>query len=257
MINSLDNYDDNEITIYDANIIRNSISEDIILDKLYDDIENIFNIKINENKIDYLNEIINKYNTIKSMYSENIEVLSSTKEEFFNILNNVKELIENDYDFNLEFNILLNEETKIDYIYNLYLFFIINIKDTIYNFLINYINFNIDGLIKICKVNKNKNDIIIKNLKNTIKPEYIGIIYNLDLILNTIECNNYDVIVRSIESDPALMENYFINKMFIDEENAYINFEENIINKFKSIINNNLIEFETLIEKYLIDNYKL
>lgn len=181
----------------DRNEVLNSLSDEILIDNLVNQI-NKLDIRdyVNEDYLDVFNirfnYLFNKYQNEENFITElrkikneiYFKVITEICNKFkINFIKTQDELIDEDY-----FSIM--------YIYR---FFVLYSYENIINFFINYIHYNKEDLIKQNSSNNNTKDLSYINIKKVYKN--IGnttIIYNFEDIINTI--------ASTIEDDEFVLE---------------------------------------------------
>ena len=248
--------DDNSYRSYDIELIINSISEDILIDNIYDEINNIKEVKVSKNKkTNYLQIILDKYNILKNTYSDQPEILADLEEVILDIVNNIKKHLEEVFEFSLEFDEMTTNEEIFDSVQSLYNVFVVNIEITVKDYLIGYIKNNIDELSTILKPKRNKNDIVLTDLKDNIDEKYIGILYQFELLIKHINSiSNEDALELVYNTDEELFEYFYIHKLFFTDEISEIEFKEenNISDIFLNIIRNNYNEIFFHVRNYIL-----
>jgi hypothetical protein len=246
--------DKEDITLFLSDeVLRNNLEEQLsesdILNYLKpNNFLDIFDERLNYLNAKYLNdaELIQKFKDVKlEIY---LKVCKGIEKKF-NIKTN----------FSLAYTPMLN---YFFYIKKLYNFFVINYRENLVNFFINYILNHKNELAKVTKNNTNKKDLTIESLKKIlVKPEDVIITHNLEdivnLIVETLEDNNL-IIKTIISSDEEESTNIIIKELFLEnKENSYLEneFRNNFFKPIKDenqafdLISEIKLSFFSLLEK--------
>lgn len=235
--------------------IINSISEDIMVNNIINQINNSLKEKTFQEQVNLFDYFEERYNFLTRIYNYDDNIIKRVTTAFDSILDKIKHNLENLFKFKVKFDDGIEFSTKITLVKGLYEFFIIYIKDNSESLIFNTIDKNVESLKKICKI-KNKKDLSYINLKKIINNEYTNIIFCFENIVKNIEidCND-DVISYMSSDDPDLFCNFYINKIFFDCYCSDIIFEDNLFNIIKSKIINDY-SLQLTIKNRLINKYK-
>lgn len=215
----------------DKNDLLNDFSSDIIIDNLKSQIDNIYeSIENNDTMADLFIIIKERYLFLHNKYEKIDDFIDELENIMNNILNEIQHKIEDKFSFSIDISEALMLNDKINYINSLYSFFIVNIQENFENLFYSYFKTNLKGFMENNKIKKNKaNDVYYKYLSESIKTEYIPIIYNLDDILHSISNEGLlaeDIIELMIKDDEYEFTNYFIGNIFLNNLFCDISYDE-------------------------------
>lgn len=221
------NNDDFDYITETDEIIRTSslreLSDDLLKEEIKSQVINPYNANVN-----FLEQFLDEYNNENNI-DEDSDLFRENAQIAWNFYVEILHMINDRFNLDIDFDIL--ESLRVDVILNIveavYDFFIINYKNNIIYFIVNYIDNNKDlyaeASSKITNLTNKNTNIIISSLQNKLKNQYyVYILCNLNSILNNI---------REIE----MTDDEFINYFDSDK------FEVNII---KYCLDNNLINGE-------------
>ena len=212
--------------------IKNYFTSEIIFSNIEDQIEKVYQrIEERENTSDLLIPINDKYNFLKTKYEKYEEFISELDELMIEKMNEILHMIENKFHFSISFSDIVLNNDLISFIHNIYTFFIVNLEEKLVSLQNKYIEDNIDQFKKENKI-KTKTDLFYKYLVSTIDPNYINVIFNINENMQSIQTSGMlaeDIIEGMINSDLFLKENFFIQKIFIDNFASDINYEKEFI----------------------------
>lgn len=215
----------------DKNDLLNDFSSDIIIDNLKSQIDNIYeSIENNDTMADLFIIIKERYLFLHNKYEKIDDFIDELENIMNNILNEIQHKIEDKFSFSIDISEALMLNDKINYINSLYSFFIVNIQENFENLFYSYFKTNLKEFMENNKIKKNKaNDVYYKYLSESIKTEYIPIIYNLDDILHSISNEGLlaeDIIELMIKDDEYEFTNYFIGNIFLNNLFCDISYDE-------------------------------
>jgi hypothetical protein len=223
---------DDVITPQEQTVLLNNLTDELLLENIYEQIEKpIMDLYDPTNFIDVFES---RYKFLQMRFRETpdfISALNDTRRHFYiSIFDKI----------NARFGFTIDLTTEMIYPITkaLYEFFILNYKENIETFIIQYIQENKkslvssfdDGsknldLISLKKIFKNKNDAVV--LSN---------IYRIvDMIINQ-ELPAKNILELIVSADPSESTNFFINRIFIEEE-----MEVDVEKGFSGIFLDNLI----------------
>lgn len=246
--------DDNEFWLSNDDDVRDlcsQLSDDILLQTIYEQIES--NLNINPNDILYnFNE---RYHYILVFYGNDERILKNIKELKKKIYLKILDKLCNKFDFTTELN---NEDISADstnlYLYTdaFYNFFILNYRENIIDFFTNYLFENAETLIENYKNTiENKNDLMIKSLKKSFHNSiYAYLLYLTETII--LDYINNDILVEDLIKDFTDMDEYEYNKAIIrliflkNKYNTYAG--SDFINRFFAPLKNEEYRLNILIE---------
>lgn len=228
--------EDNEYWLRNDDDVRNiasELSDDIILQTIYEQIDN--NLRINEN--DILANFENRYQYILMFYGNDKKIIETCKKIRNNIYTKILEKICNKLDIstNLLTDEFLNHSDEFYfYVKCFYEFFILKYKENICNLFVNYLYNNRDTLVENYKNSiENKNDLLIKSLKKVFDNSndayliYLAETIVVDYINN--ELTSEDLINEITNTDPYELTNASIKELLIDNKfetycgNSFVN----------------------------------
>lgn len=228
----MENLEVNEVSFLtekDIDQILNSVSDDLIIQNIEEQIENVFSNEVSGSKLYYLSYFTNRYNYITKKYSDNKDIMDRLNKSIIEVFSRVQELIENKFKFSLELIDSLDIDMMMEIIENIYQFFIIDFNTNCSNLVFNYITNERKDLVKSYKNTVNRKDLTYINLKKFITNENIIIIYNIDDIIDGMDIQAIeDIIDLMTKDDPDLVSNYIIRSLFMDEKYGYVTFNESL-----------------------------
>jgi hypothetical protein len=252
----IEDKDDNTLSNYDERDILSNFSSEIALDTINQQIEKIKEKDDVKNSSDLFDIFIQKYNFLKTKYSDKDELLSQLEdimnETSLDILKQIQEL----YHFNISFSESLSFDDKIHYIHMIYNFFINYIENGIESLLFNYF---IKNIKEFPDKEVNKKDQSWLNLKSIIQPECLNQIYYFMENIESMQEYKFlaeDVIELMVEDDPMVEYNYWITSIFIDNLFVDINYEKDFTKKIVELAfqSNKIFKVQNrLIKKYKDD----
>lgn len=219
--NNAESFEREALTLID------SLTDELLLENIYEQIRNSINI---DNGNNYIETFETRYNTLITRYEETElgTTLKATSEEFYNNINN---------ELNKEKGIQSNIDLSINklIIKTLYEFFVLDYKENLINFLFNYIYRNKKSIIANYEDDKKTVDYI--SLKKILKNKSdIIILSNLYSIVNDIsnmDIDYKDLIQTIIEDDPSEMNNYILHNLLVKKEfTDKIFIEKDFVSKF-------------------------
>jgi hypothetical protein len=250
---NLEEYEATFLTEKDIEQIVNSLSDDIIFDSLTEQIQSVFS-STDSSPVFYLTYFTSKYDFLINKYSEYTELCSKIKEireEFFYKL---KELIETQFNFTIEFDSALSKEEQFLYISHIYNFFIIRFKENSANLITKYIEREMKDLIKYYKPLIDKKDLSYANMKKTINKDATVVICKLPEIIQNMTVDSPKDIISLLIDDEYEISNMIVKDVFVNNEwTAYgETFADNILKSIKQNDTYYLLTRTNLVNKYNI-----
>lgn len=211
-----DNLDDDEETILtseESTFVLESLEDELLLENIYEQIDTLaINI---DTPVNFISAFENRVNFLTNSYKEVPDVLVKIKEAKYNFYNSVLKEIVNKY----ELSIQTTDEKLFIITRCLYEFFILEYKDNLKTFILEYIRENKKSLSAILDdSNKNIDFVYLKKIfKN---KNDASILFNLYKILNMIlnqEISDDRIVEVITQADPSELNNYFIYNLFVKE----------------------------------------
>ena len=222
------------------------VSEDIVLSNIIDQIKDLKNLDTIYNRTSLFDFFEERLNFLYSKYSDD----SIKMNEVTLLANSISDSIIYEIgktigiDFEISEDAILTE-TKLQYAKSLYNFFVVDIAEKLevmtFNYIIKYKDTFRDLFSTLNK--DDKKNFSYTYLKNSIDNEYTPMIFHMNDILDTIEIPHNEEFIEMIVKDDPEIDNYFIQKIIIDNQFVEINHKCNFVDTFKQLIttNNNLI----------------
>lgn len=201
----------------------NTLSVEIIKDNLKEQISLIgIGELLNYTKINYIENFEEKYNYVISMVDSDdkllLDELNDSREKFYNYLLN---LIKEKFNINFDFNFSLSGEEIKHYITSLYKFFVLELDETIKNFIFNNIVKDYKNILLSMKNKVNKKDIMFNLIKKEVgNIDKAVVIYSLDTYIESLEIEDIeDFVEDSLKDKNDSMEDFReeVKDIFIDE----------------------------------------
>lgn len=251
-------FNKNDSFLQDYEVI-NLLSTDILKDNIREQIQEL-NVNIGK-PINYLKMFNEKYNMLKNQYIENGGMLQKLEENKIEIYQEVVISLEEKFDFYLDLQVgeMINEN-YFSMVNNMYSFFIINYKEKVIDFFINYIINNKKELTEMFRKKVNKKDLTVSSLRK-ILDEYddVIIVSNIEEIVNILmeQMDDGNFILETIINGKKYEYlNYTVNNLFFEGERPMTtvnaNFTENffdpiqdedVLFSINSIVSNKLINY--------------
>lgn len=225
--------------------ILTSISEDIILNNILDQIEDSLNIETIKEKQSLFNYFDIRMKALIDTYTYENEEYPTLIETIDEVLNIISKKIEEVFNIEIIYSDIIDIEKKINYVKALYNFFTVNLYKTVTNLSYSFINKNLEVYVKeIGKINtEERNNLSYKYLQTDIDNEYTPFIYNLDSIINTLDfpegMYSEDVIEMITNEDQGEETYEVINNIFIDNEWVEVLYKESLANTLLEVIHKN------------------
>jgi hypothetical protein len=217
--------------------VINSLSDDIIFDSVKEQIQNVFT-SIDTTPTFYISYFTTKYDFIMNKYSEYEEVVEKVKEIREELFMKIKGLLEQRFDFTLEFPDSVSLADRFNIITHLYGFLVIRNKDNSTRIIIKYIEREMKNLIKHYKPLIDKKDLTYVNMKKHINKDITTIICKLPEIISHIEVDSgIDLIELSIDDEWELTN--LVVRDVLSEEKGMIAFGDTFVQNFLRPIKEN------------------
>jgi hypothetical protein len=251
----MENLEEKEATFLTEKEIQqviNSLSDDIIFDSVKEQIQNVFT-SVDTTPTFYITYFTTKYDFIMSKYSEYEEVVTKVKEIREELFMKIKGLLEERFDFTLEFPDSIEMKERFNIISHLYGFLVVRNKDNSTRIVINNIEREMKDLIKHYKPLIDKKDLTYLNMKKFINKDITTIICKLPEIISNIEvATPKDLIELAIEDEWELTN--LVVKDVLSEERNMVSFGSNFVQNFLKPIKENET-FYLLARTYFINKY--
>jgi len=226
--------------------LLHTISEDIILESILDQIEdvivNVDQTVIKTNKsFEYFEE---RLMYLLNTYGQDGDKIGEIYQHTDQILNKISKAIEEVYNFSIEYSEVIPSELKFQYVKAMYNFFILDIKDNVQHLAYNYIYKNRDTFKNLFSKlsNQDKKNLEYIHIKEVIDNDYTNMLYHLNDIVDTIEIPiSEDVLDFIIDEDPHEINNYMMDRLFNNNEFVDLTFETPLINNLKPLLNENTV----------------
>jgi hypothetical protein len=236
----MENLEEKEATFLTEKEIEqviNSLSDDIIFDSVKEQIQNVFT-SIDSTPTYYITYFTTKYDFIMNKYSEYEEVVAKVKEIREELFMKIKGLLEERFDFTIDFPESLGMQERFNVISHLYGFLVIRNKDNSSRIIINYVEREMKNLIKYYKPLIDKKDLTYVNMKKFINKDITTIICKLPEIISHIEvASGTDLINLSIDDEWELT-NWVVRDLFSNDK-GMIAFGDNFVQNFLKPIKEN------------------
>jgi hypothetical protein len=250
----MENLEEKEVTFLtekDIENIINSLSDDIIFDSLKEQIENVF-ISADTNPTYFLTYFTTKYDFIMNKYSDYEEVTAKVKEIREDFFFKVKALIEEKFDFVVEFPESVSMENQIATISHMYDFFVIRNKRHLLNILINYIEKELKNLIKHYKPLIDKKDLTYTNMKKYVNKDITVVVCKLPEIINEMIIDSAEDLLKLAIDDSFEITNNIIHTVLVADQAASFGgtFVEKMVSAIKQDETYYLYTRNHLMQKY-------
>lgn len=238
-----------------------SISEDIVIENILDQIQDSLNIETLKEKQSLfpyfetkMRDLVDKYPMETAEYPEVFASIDSA-------LNTISKKIEDVYQFEIYYSEYIDIEVKLDYVKSLYEFFTIGIYDGLFKLTNSFINAGIDGFVNELETidKEERKNLSYKYIQVDIDNKYTPLVYHIKEVINTldfpIDMYAEDVFEIMIKDDEGEEISNNIAKIFIDNEWVDVVYQEPITETLIEAIhgNENLIKD---IKISLIKTYK-
>lgn len=222
--------EDNEKSIneYDELSIVDTFSSDIALDSIKQQLDNIGSDEIT-NSSDLFDSVESTYKYLIEKYKDNEELIEKIDDVMIKSSEEILNIIQEKLDFEISFSEIMLNKDKIYLIHRIYSFFICNIEEGMESFLFNYFIENVDNFTK---TDINKKDQTYTQLKEIIPSEVLNQVYNAVENMESALCHKFtaeDIFELMIADDPELVDNYWINNVFIDNFMVDVNYGDNFV----------------------------
>ena len=223
------NYEVNE------DVVFNYLSMDVLKDNVAEQINGLGNLEmvtsfpslipINVNYIEKFNEKYNAVGNIIDKDDNDIKVLLVTsKTEFYAY---VCKLLFKKFNLNFTFNFTYTtNEERFLYIEALYKYFVLDMEDTLINYVVNNMITNSKSIIKSMKSLVNKKDIAFTMYKKELEnSDYATLIYNVENYIETLDKESIeDFIEDSLSMKDEPIEGYreLVKELFLNETDNLI-----------------------------------
>ena len=220
------------------------ISEDIILDNIQSQIDNMLDPESVKTR---------SYNSLFTYIEDRMKFMVNSYPEpdkvseiwklFSEVLDKISKPIEDQLEIEIEYSDVIQSSRKVDYVKSLYSFFVIDMSSHLEDLVYNYIIKEKDSLKTKYDSLINKDDrknLSYVHLKNIIDNDYTPMIFSVDDIVKGMEIEfNEDIIDYMINLDPTEFVNYNMDCIFIDNEFVDVNFNKNLMEKFRPLLISN------------------
>jgi hypothetical protein len=252
----MENLEEKEATFLtekDIDQIVSSLSDDIIFDSLTEQVRKVFDT-VDSSPVFYLTYFTSKYDFLINKYSEYNELCDKIKDVRQSFFFKLKELIEEKFDFTVDFGDSLTEEEQFLYISHIYNFFVIRNRENCVNIINNYIERESKELIRQYKTLIDKKDLTYMNMKKSINKDVAVIICKLPDIIQAINVENAKDIIELAMEDKHELTNLMIQDVLLND--AYTTYGENFINNVLNHLKNNEIYY-LLTRTDLVNKYNI
>jgi len=223
------------ITDKEVEEVISSLSDDVILSSIKDQIDNI-DINIC-NTTYFLSYFATKYQVLLDKYHENDELCKKIKLVKQNLYMNIKSYMENKFAFTVEFPEYMTLEDQYNYITILYEFFVLRHQNNNIALVSGYIQQEFKSIIRHYKAELDKKDLTYTNMNKNMDKDMIVILCKLPEIIDDMQIDVPEALLNYIISeDPHEYDNSVILSL-IEQYKAIIfgdNFVENALNRIKN-----------------------
>jgi hypothetical protein len=251
----MENMEEKEATFLtekDIEQVINSLSDDVVYDTLKEQIDSVFSVN-NDKPTYYLSYFTTKYDYILSQYSEYEDVVEKIKDIRENLFFSVKSMIEEKFDFSVEFPESMSVDQQLDTIGSIYKFFIIRYQENSLFATIKYIERETKDLLKHYKPLINKNDLSYTNVKKDVSKDAAVLICKLPEIIDAMQIDGPDDLLELAIDDQWEISNTVISELFSADQ-GYGSFGPTFVDKFIQPVKSE--EYYYLMARnYLLEKY--
>jgi len=252
MNNTMDEKEVTFLTEKEIDEIIASISDEIILDCIKEQIKMTYTGSTKINEIDYIDLFETRYKFIKQKFSEYPDVIARIDEIRSNMYNSILIDLQKKFKFSIDGESFTSKEWLYDFISKSYTFFVAKNTPNMINFVVRYIDKEREAILDYYKNIFDKEDLTYNNIKDNFSNEDAIIITKLPEIIAEINVDSPTYLLELIVNDDIHeVYNSFINEYFIESD--IVEFEVGFVSDFLHEVKNNEMLF-LLVRKELIGN---
>lgn len=220
---SIEEYLNTDINGYEDDVILSQLDEDTILQNILSQIKNIYINEEFSSRNSFFDYFYTRYNYLYKKYKDvndgdNKEIMDEAKASYDKILNKIHSSIEERFHFQVIFDDMIDFNDKIEYIRAEYEFFVINLPESMTDFIYYWIIENMDSLMKAYPLIKDKDQTFAyKMVKDACDNDYTGVLANIKYIIPSIDVDPRSLMNFATMDNGYELVNYMIRKEFLSD----------------------------------------